>query len=396
MKKILLFLIISSTLFCAEAAGADAVNEIMLSMPETDVSDKSLQEQARRSLLAENLDESIRFYAAAVARQQEVRSQGRQVSPELLGEYAYALALAQAQSQALKTIDIALSLSSLRDVPQFYIFAVLFVTGFPDEADILAGCNAEVWCKKAPKWLNGQGFRINARYAAPSAIQIGSISSGVKDLRSLVSNKRKIEAVAYSSAFMTQFPESQLAYLLASSAWENLKCYKQAFQTFEKGFILADKEGASLTRQAMLAQYDYLQKQSRKKGDRMAFSPPVMTYIYGGVGYGNQNFTLQARYGMTQGPLSVSFDASISIPDGGKVYQSYGVTGYYRWKKLVAGLGMAYYDKSFAFTPTIGLSFFNSSRTSSLDLMLTSYLPIGGNASCGFTLSIGKTFYFKL
>ena len=396
MKKTLLSLVLWLPLFCVEAAEPSSISSTLRNAVAKDVPAETLRDQARKALLDENLDESIRLYSSAVARQQETRSQGRQVSPELLGEYAYALALAQAQAEALKTVDLALNLSDLKEVPEFYIYSVLYVIGNPDEAETLAGCKEPEWCAKAPKWLNGQGCRLNDRYAAPSAIIIPDAASGLKELRFLTSKNRKIEALAYGAAFMKQYPRNQFGYLLSSSVWENLKCYTQAYLTFEKGYALAGSEGSLLSKEAMLPQYNYLKEQSQKKGNKRAFSPPVMTYIYGGVGYGSKNFTMQARYGLTQGPLSVSLDASMSIPSKGKVSYSFGVTGYYRWKILVAGLGMAFYDKSFAFTPTVGMSFYNHSHTSSLDIMLTSYLPVSGRASCGFTLSIGKSFYFKL
>ena len=397
MKRVLLILTLGVIALNSMAITPNqSHNTYMAARSFKNLDDNQLRNHARGTLMAGDLNQSVELYCEAVNRQQQKRLQGRQVSEELLGEYAYALALAQIQEEALKTIDLAINISSLKPVPEFYIYSVLYLTGYKEIADVLADADIDRWCKKAPKWLNGKGCEINEKYAAQSAISINDKTNGIKTIRNLISNNRKIEALAYSTSFMEQYPEDQLGYLLASSAWENVKCYTQAYATFEKGYALSEKEYKSLTKEAMTSQYEYLQKQSRKYGNKKSFSIPILTYIYGGIGYGNKSFTVQARYGVSQGPFSASFDASYSIPNKGKSSYSVGVTGYYRWWKMMTGLGLALYDKSFAITPSIGMSFLNSSGTSSLDLMLTSYFPIGGSASCGLTFTIGKTFYFKL
>lgn len=389
MKNLTVIIILLVT-----ALGVSAANPISAILK----SDKSSSrwQEARKQLLDGSVDEAIQLYAFEIEFEKGKRTQGSQVSVELLSEYAYALALAQAQPQALEFIDIAVSMQSNTVVAPFYIYSVLYVTGHKGIVDTLSGVSFEKWCSQAPAWIRDRAVGLNSSYASSSSISFADAQSGIREISSLLAQDRKIEALAYGTVFTKEFPDDQMGYLLESSAWEKLDCFSSASECFDKAYSLASVTGSLMNAESLRKQKDFLQKKSGKKGNLPTFINRLSAYVYGGIGYSGKSFNIQGRYGVVNGPVSLAFDVSLFVPDKGKTIYSYGATGYYRWKKLVTGLGLSMYDNDFSFTPTVGLSFLNSKGTSSFDIMLTTYVPTSRGADVSINISVGKTFYFKL
>lgn len=391
MKR-LVFILLTITAFMSASAASPLYNILQKSGDK----DNERWNSARQEVLSRNFDLAISLYNAEVELQKSKRSQGRQVSEELLSEYAYALALAQIQSEALKVLDIAMSLESNKGVSPFYIFSILYLTGHPEIVDILSGTTLEKWCAQSPGWLRGYAFDLNKQYAAPSDIEIPDDVSGIKHLRLLMSQDRKTEALAYADVFTKTFPNNQTGFLLASAVWEKFDCYSTAYAQFKKAQTLASAPGALMTETSMQKQGELLLERSEKIGNRPAFGSFPMTFISAGIGYASKSFSIQGRYGVSNGPLSISFDVSFIVPDKGDFTSNYGATCYYRWRTLVTGMGIALNDSKFSFAPTVGLSFLNKKGTSSFDIMMNCYLPTSSGSKTSLTISIGKTFYFKL
>lgn len=391
MRQITFFFILWVTVFSASAL-LPIQNIIKKDIDKAE----TLRDNARKEILAGNLNEAVGLYNAAVELQKAKRSQGRQVSEELLAEYAYALALSQIQSKALETLDLAMSLENSKGVSPFYIYSVLSLTGHKDVTKILSGSLSGTWYSQAPGWLKNRAAEINEKYEAPSAIEFTDEKSGIKELQSLITQDRKLEAVVYADVFTKTFPNNQTGYLLASTAWEKLNCYTAAYNNFGKACELASAPGALMPEKSLLKQRAFLLEKANKSGNRPIFIPVPMTFVYAGLGYASKSFTLQGRSGISYGQFSLSFDLTLFIPEKGDVTSTYGITGYYRWKKLVSGMGIAVNDGNFTFSPTVGLSFLNSKGTSSFDIMMNCYVPTSSGSSATFTISVGKTYYFKL
>lgn len=343
---------------------------------------------ARQAIMSEDFDKALYIYGCIIDNQIKDRAQGNQVNNETMAEYAYALALAGAQEAALVNIDLALNLRTPSPVIYFYVNAILDLVGFGS----LSGPYTEA-CRQ-PAWLDGRGEVLNAKYRSPVLLNITESGDAIRHITNCIKEFRYIEALCYAT-YLTQIdPSIQAAWLLQSAVWEKLGCYSSALKSYEMGL---EQSGES-EMPGMEKQLDYLRRKSDKSGNRLA-TWQMGAMAYGGLTYSNRTTSINGRYGVYSGPLSVSLNMSIGIPKHGDASYYAGLSGYYNIGKLFAGLGLGLQtigaSTTFTLSPTVGLSFVNKRRTSSFDISVAWAVPCRSGVKSTLGISIGKTFYFK-
>lgn len=346
-------------------------------------------DDARLAVLDEDFDKAMYVYGNVIDSQKRKRSQGSRVSPETMAEYAYVLALSGAQEAALINIDLALNLGWPSKTVYWYTGVILDVIGF----DVLS----EPYLKagKQPVWLGGRGTELTAKYRSPVLLDINRSEEAVAHIAECLRDTRYIEALCYATCLSRLDPENQAAWLLQSAAFEKLGCYTSALQSYEKGIGLSggsDMPGVARQRES-------LQKKSLKKGNSLSHWQSS-SMVYGGLTYSNRSIAVNGRYGVCAGPFSMSVNMSLAFPEHGGMSYYAGLFGYYNIGKLFAGTGFGLQtfgsDVVFTFSPTVGLSFINSSRTSSFDISLAWSVPCRSGMKSTLSISFGKTFYFNI
>ena len=340
--------------------------------------------EARSAVLGGEFDKAILAYSNMISTQSAKRSQGKQVDPELVAEYAFVLALAGAQEAALINIDIALNLTEPSRQMCFYLASIFKIIGFPEFSgpyDLHA---------KVPDWLKGNYEQLIATNLAPTLIFAGDGGNAAANITKCLTEQRLVQALCYSTLLTRQYPEMQLGWLLQSTTLEKMRLYAMALNSFQQGVELSEQPMPG-----MADQIKYLKEKADKHGNTAIAWKTLSTMVYAGVSCSNGNFMINGRYGVYSGRLSGSINLSFSIPKHGKFTSYYGASVYYSIGKFFCGLGIGMQGSDFSISPTIGLSFANKKRTSSLDISMSPYIPFSKGADMAMAISIGKTFYFK-
>lgn len=386
MKRSIIILLL---VFVFTGSRAQSLNSIAGKFIGTqNTTEKSDIIQARNAVLNEEFDEALFLYGRIVKNQISNRAQGNQVNNEIMAEYAFVLALTGAQEAALVNIDLTLNLKFPGPSIYFYVCAVLDLTGFSDLSDLYRKVG-----KEAP-WLNGFGSKLIEKYRSPILLDIGRSDVALRHITDCIKDNRYIEALCHAT-YLTQLdPSLQAAWLLQSAVFEKLGCYKSALSSFEKGMeLFGDREMPGMAKQLA-----YLKRKSASTGNRLS-TWQSGSMVYGGLTYNNRTTSINGRYGIYSGPLSISFNLSLGIPNHGDVSYYAGLSGYYNIGKFFTGMGMGLQSvgKSTTFTvsPTVGVSFINKRRTSSFDISVSWYIPCRSGMKSTLGISIGKTFYFN-
>jgi len=376
--------IISALLLVFINANAEAVSAAM----RQSASATYTLEDARAAVLEEDFDKAIYVYSSLIETQQKKRSQGTQVDNTLLGEYAFVLGIVGAQQAAIINIDLALNLETPDKAIYYYTGSVLSLTGFKQYAEPFFQVGKE------PAWLQGRGEELNRRFAAPTLLNVKSSRSAIEHVTLCMNDSRYIEALCYCTYLTELDPQDKSARLLQSAVLEKLDCYSLALESYKQGILLfEDSEQQGLTKQL-----EYLQQKAEENGNEINLQK-MQRMVYGGLTYTSSYFSINGRYGASWGRYSASINASLSFPYEGESSSYTGLSIYYNVGKLFTGIGVGFQSTgsqySFNFSPTIGLSFLNSKRTSSFDISLSWNIPCKSGADSTVAISIGKTFYFS-
>lgn len=351
------------------------------------VSSSLTLEMAHNAVLSEDFNKAIEIYNVLIDNQKKDRSQGSQVNNELLAEYAYVLSLAGAQEMSLINIDIAQNLDIPKPVIYYYIGSILEINGF---GELSAPYNSVA---KQPNWLQGKGNDFNKKYRSPIILPLDNPTDAINHITGCIKESRLIEALCYSTYLTKIMPKMQSGWLLQSAVLEKLGFYEYALNSYEKGMELSQE-----ILPGMDTQLSFLKDQSSKKGNSVK-TWQLQSMIYGGLSYSNDNFSINGRYGIYAGKFSYSANLSLSIPSHGDTSFYTGLSCYYNINKFFTGMGVGWSTSASSSTltlsPTVGMSFINSKRTSSFDISLGLNVPCQSGMSTSLMLSIGKTFYFN-
>lgn len=387
MNRLIITLLMAFTFGGAQAQNSEA--SVRIQKFSADKSDEISLDKARLAVLNEELDRAIYIYGILIDRQKEERSQGKQVSNEILAEYAYVLALSGAQEAALVNIDLALNLKVPSKTIYFYVGSILGIVGFAEYAEPFREAGKE------PQWLDGKGKELNDRYRSPALLSIEKTDETIKHISACTRDSRYIEALCFASCLTHINPSLQAAWLLQSAVFEKLGCFTYAFQSFEKGLGLCGNREMP----GMEKQLSYLRKKSEKSGNRLN-EWQLGSMVYGGLTYSNKTTSINARYGIYSGPFSVSLNMNVGIPSHGDASYYIGLSSYYNIRKFFTGLGLGLQksgkSSTFTFSPTVGLSLINKRRTSSFDISIYYSIPCKSGVDSTVGITIGKTFYFNI
>jgi len=344
-------------------------------------------DDARNAVLSEDFNKAIYIYNILIDSQKEKRTQGSQVSNELVAEYAYALSLAGAQEMSLVNIDIALNLDIPNQSIYYYIGSILEINGFDNISEPYS------LVAQQPKWLQGKGNVLNERYKSPILLPLENSSEAINHITECIKESRLIEAICYSTYLTQLMPSLQSGWLLQSAVFEKLGFFNYALASYEKGMALSEK-----ALPGMDTQLSHLKKQSGKKGNTIK-TWQTQSMIYGGLSYSNENLSINGRYGIYCGKLSYAANVSLGFPSNGDCSFYTGISCYYNIKKFFTGLGVGWQtvgsSSTFSFSPTVGVSFINAKRTSSFDISLGLNVPFSSGMNTSMVITIGKTFYFN-
>lgn len=389
MKKVFLLLALITSIANMQAQTLSSlIDKFMMPMQ---ISNGETIENARAAVVEEDFDRALHIYGIIIDKQKQDRHQGSQVSNELLAEYAYVLALVGAQEASLINLDLALNLKTPSRTIAYYTASILDVIGFGD-LDLSKSFAQQ---GKQPTWLYGRGFELNKKYRGPILINIDRADIAMTHISECINDSRLIEALCYSTYLVQLTPDMQSAWFLLSTVYENLGYYTSALACYDKGLTLSPDD-KSLP--GMEKQLTYLQKKSRKTGNTLT-NWQMYDMLYGGVTVSNGNTSLNVRYGISSGPLSVSFNERFNISKHGDVSAYTGMSLYHNINKLFYGLGAGLQTTGdsnvFSLSPTVGFSLYNAKHTSSFDVSIEYNIPCKSGMTSSFAISVGKTLYFK-
>lgn len=346
-------------------------------------------ENARQAIVNENFNDAIYIYANIIAYQKQNRTQGNRVSPDILAEYAYALALAGAQQSAWVNTDLSLNLKFPSTNTSYLIGCIFSLTGLEKFAE------PYIKYGKQPEWLNDKGQYLLDKYHSRNLLSIPQYQNAVTQILQCISDSRFIEALAYSSRLTELYPNLSSSWLLQSSVLQKMNFNIYALQSYQQGIAL--NECGSLP--GMTEQLASLQKKADKKGNVMR-EYQIRAMVYGGLSYANRTTSITGRGGIYEGPFSFSANLSIGIPKSGDVSSNIGMSLYYNYGRTFMGFGLSENivgsTTTLTISPTVGLSFLNASRSSSIDVSLSWNIPCRKGMSSTLGISIGKTFYFNI
>lgn len=387
MKKSLLLLTLVLLLTNVQAQSLSSLIK-NVSIPATQAPCNETIENARAAVVQEDFDKALYIYNVIIDRQKQERQQGSQVSNEIMAEYAYVLALTGAQEAAIINLDLAINLKWPTKTVYYYIASILDIIGFQNLSQPFERYSRQ------PTWLNYKGAELNKKYRSPILLSIDRTDTAISHISQCIGDSRLIEALCYSTYLTQLAPDNQSAWLLQSTVYEKMECYTLALESYERGLNLSpeDKDRPEMTKQL-----SYLQKKSKKKGNFLNLWQGYQM-IYCGVSFNDGNTSLNAREGLSSGPFSISFNESFNVSKHGQCSFYAGLSLFHNFHKLFYGLGLGYQianSSTFSLSPTIGVSFPNAKRTSSIDVSIEYNIPCKSGMSSTFGISIGKTLYFK-
>lgn len=351
-------------------------------------------DNARQLVLTGSLKEAICEYSQAIKEEMQSRNAGRGVSGELLAEYAYALALNHDFEVALLNIDRARELGT--DSGNFFVCQILLIMGYNDTAN-------QFYSKedKTPDWIAEKYETLNQQYATEYFSSIVNPQNALKQADKLVSANQHIQAIAIYEKLIKSYPNENIIYIGYSTLWESLGKYSYAAVQLQKGLELMKKNVGDTEREKIYS--DHLLRLKAATPTDLG----LKEMVYVGAIIAKDNYSVNCRAGFyTKKHFSLTMNLSIGY--GNNSFNSY--IGYSSYKiincfMVGSGFGLRIINSfepgakticTLDFTPSIGLTFLNKAQTSSFDITFGVNMPITKNATWGYNLSFGKTFYFNL
>ncbi|MCR5520209.1 MAG: tetratricopeptide repeat protein [Bacteroidales bacterium] len=349
-------------------------------------------------LTAGHIPEAVRSYSAEVQRSQDERSAGEGVPADLLGEYAYALALSHDFDAALANIERSRALGG--KYADFYSAQILRVMGLDDAADEL-GKNVAI-----PWNIRNHYEALNKKYASRARLVSGTPAEVIKTASTLAAAGQSVQALAKLGDLKQRYPENAVIYSCESTVWESLKHYRKAAQSLEKALSLTPSTADNLGRRTIYGnhlntlktKFDPVPAQPNFWKDKVLGYDKPRLMVYGGATLTSGLSSLNMRLGLY---TSACFSASLNlgIARASKTTTgTIGISAYKTIKYLIFGMGISdSFSKGsnvFTLNPSAGVSFPAKDGMSSTDVMLGLSLPLSSGVGLGYSISVGRTFYF--
>jgi hypothetical protein len=263
-----------------------------------------------------------------------------------------------------------------------------------------------------PAWISSKAPELMQKHkrilTKPTALNHDELITRFKQANRLTAQNFTLQSVCKFEEIVNQYPNEYLPYVGYSIALEKAGLLEKSAQTIETALqIIGDnpeqKDTKQFLDQRLLMIKNKISLQHQNSSSAASQSPvsgdkgPQMIAYAGGF-ISSSYSSLNARVGqfLTKSAYTtIDFGLASS---GSKIYTNVGLSVYNRERVFVEGFGLtgtigngttALYAKI-----SVGLSFMNKNRTSSLDIFLDGRMPItkGGVTSVG--LSIGQSIYF--
>jgi tetratricopeptide (TPR) repeat protein len=387
------FLIVQNEIFAGEnqqttTSGSPAIEAVS-------------NENARVLILTENINSAIAVYARLLAKDSN--------NVSLSSEYAYALALNGIYDAAIVRLDRIWNQKANNNEVNYFASQIFALMGY----DQLAG---EFWKESekniAPSWISAKAPELLQKRKRN---QLNLSASGRDELVSMFKHANRmtaqnfnVQSILLFEEITNQYPNEYLPYVGYSIALEKAGLMEKSAQTIETAIqIVGDnpeqKDTKEFLDKRLVTVKSKINAQGQNSGQSAASSdlkadngPALIAYAGGFIA---KSYTsLNARFGNYLSKSAyVSADLGLTSA-GGMSYVNVGLSGYYRQGIFVEGFGIsaalgnnttALFGKI-----SVGVSFMNKNRTSSLDIFLDGKLPLtkGGVTTVG--LSVGQSIYF--
>lgn len=357
-------------------------------------------ESARVLLLTENINGAIGVYARLILKDS--------TNVSLSSEYAYALALNGIYDAAIVRLDKIWSRKAGNNEVNYFTSQVFALMGY----DQLA---SEIWNESekniAPPWISAKAPELlqkrKRKQLKPAASGRDELVTMFKHANRMTAQNFTVQSIASFEEIINQYPDEYLPYVGYSIALEKAGMLEKSAKTIEKALQLTGNnpeqtETRQFLNQRLVSVKNKISLQVQNKVQTVS-SPDVkgdndpQLIAYAGGFIAKSYTSLNARFGNYLSKSTyVSADMGVTNA-GSNTFVNIGLSGYNRQGIYVAGFGLtaalgttaALYGKI-----SVGLSFMNKNRTSSLDIFLDGKMPLtkGGVTTVG--LSVGQSIYF--
>ena len=346
------------------------------------------------------ITDAVKLYAKAIETAKKNRTAGEGVPADLLGEYAYVLALSHDFDAALLNIERSRALNG--KYANFYAAQILELMGLNDAAEVIGKGAIE------PEYISPYCPELNKKYASKWFIAGKTPVQTLKVANALAARGRFVQALAMIGELKKAFPKEPVIYVSESSVWEGLKNFKKASKSLsyaidlmptssnnsERRHIYYEHLGFLKTQQSV-----YYPKRTWLKDYIFGYGIPRLI-VYGGASFMSGMTSVNGRFGLyTNSNFSASLNLGGNFSSGSSSF-SIGISAYKTFKMMILGLGVTDFimkgsKNNLAVSPSFGLTFPDKSGNSSMDIMLGLNVPVSGG-KFGYSISLGKTFYFDL
>jgi tetratricopeptide (TPR) repeat protein len=367
----------------------------------TMTNDAVSNETARVLLLTENINSAIAVYAQLLSKDS--------TNAVLSSEYAYALALDGIYDAAMVRLDKIWSGKADNKEVNYFTSQVFALMGY----DQLAGEFLKESEKNyTPAWISSKAPELMQKHkrilTKPTALNRDELVTMFKQANRLTAQNFTLQSVSMFEEIVNQYPGEYLPYVGYSIALEKAGLLEKSAQTIEAALhIIGDnpeqKDTKQFLDQRLLMIKNKISLQPQNSGSTVSQSPAsgdkgpqMLAYAGGLISSTYSSLNIRGGQFITKSTYTtIDFGLTSS---SSKVYTNVGFSVYNRERVFVEGFGLtgtfsngttALYAKI-----SVGLSFMNKNRTSSLDIFLDGRMPItkGGVTTVG--LSIGQSIYF--
>lgn len=358
-------------------------------------------ENARVLLLTENINSAIAVYAQLLLKDS--------TNVSLSSEYAYALALNGIYDAAIIRLDKIWGQKANNNDVNYFASQIFALMGY----DQLAG---EFWNESEknvpPYWISTKApeFLQKRKRKQPNAAipSRDELVTRFKHANRMTAQNFTIQSIVLFEEIVNLYPNEYLPQVGYSIALEKAGLLEKSAQTIETALqIVGDNPDQNDTKQFLNQRLVSVRNKINAQGQNsasIASSPDVkedngpVLIAYAGGFIAKSYTSLNARFG-NYFTKSAYVSADLGVTNAaGTSYVNIGLSGYNRQGIFVEGFGFsaalgnstaALYGKI-----SVGLSFMNKNRTSSLDIFLDGKLPLtkGGVTTVG--LSVGQSIYF--
>ena len=356
-------------------------------------SKSSAIEDARALLLSENFNAAISEYAKLTALDT--------TNAVLNSEFAYALALGGIYDAALYRIDRTRALQPQVSEADFYSAEILALMGFDELASEFRSSKVT---EGAPAWISSKAPEFINKYRRADQKSLGESDIAIMFSQANIFAARNsvLQSVALFRDITTSYPYEYLPYLGYSIALEKAGLMKSSEQAVRNALEIVGQDASNQdAREALERRLSSLEGSAAKPQGKTAsqaetVSPAMMAY---GGGYVASSFvSLTAKAGIFLSDQNyVTLEGGVTNSGAGS-YANLGLSIYNRQGIYVMGGGftsnLGGSASVFYVKLSVGLSFMNKNKTSSLDIFLDGKTPLSKGYPTMMGLSIGQSFYF--